>query len=69
MKSTEKKIRLTADKTIVMTAITVLWLLLCTLSATAQNISIKGIVYDEIETPLAGVHVSVEGTSNGTVTD
>lgn len=42
---------------------------LCSASATAQNLSIKGKVIDRAEETIIGASVLVEGTSNGTVTD
>lgn len=38
-------------------------------SAIAQQVSVKGIVQDATGEPLIGANVLVKGTTNGTVTD
>lgn len=43
--------------------------LLCSLSAYAQNQTIKGVVHDSMNEPLIGVAVTVKGTTNGTLTN
>lgn len=46
-----------------------LLLLLCTISAVAQNVRVTGTVTDADNTPLSGVSVVVQGGSQGTSTD
>ena len=47
----------------------ILLLSMAAITASAQNRSVSGFVYDAAQQPLIGVAVIVDGTTNGSVTD
>jgi TonB-dependent starch-binding outer membrane protein SusC len=55
---------------LVTTALTMVFVIVCTLQTFAQDVTVSGRVTDTADnTPLPGVNVTVKGTTNGTVTD
>lgn len=59
----------TITKSIKLRGYITLLALIFTISLQAQNITVKGVVVDETDTPLIGATVMVKGASTGAVTD
>ena len=59
----------TITKSIKLRGYITLLALIFTISLQAQNITVKGVVVDETDTPLIGATVMVKGASTGAITD